>query len=83
MYEDGEGVPQDYAQALVWYRKAAEHGLAAAQCNLGLTYRYGKGVPQYYVRPHMWLNLASSGASDASARDQAVKLGTAILSPPR
>jgi TPR repeat protein len=24
MYAKGEGVPQDYAQALIWLRKAAE-----------------------------------------------------------
>lgn len=30
-YEKGRGVPQDLAQALAWYREAADHGLAAAQ----------------------------------------------------
>ena len=28
MYEHGHGVPQDYAQAMKWYRLAAEQGLA-------------------------------------------------------
>lgn len=27
MYENGDGVPQDYRQAAVWYRKSAEQGL--------------------------------------------------------
>src|SRR5277367_6141684 len=31
MYANGQGVPQDYAQAVVWYRKAAEQGDADAQ----------------------------------------------------
>ena len=35
MYDNGHGVPQDYAQALTWYRKAADQGYAAAQFNLG------------------------------------------------
>jgi TPR repeat protein len=26
MYNNGEGVPQDYALAVEWYRKAAEQG---------------------------------------------------------
>ncbi len=26
MYAKGQGVPQDYAAAIVWYRKAAEQG---------------------------------------------------------
>jgi hypothetical protein len=30
MYENGQGVPQDYAEALKWYRKAAEQGNAKA-----------------------------------------------------
>ena len=27
MYDNGQGVPQDYAQALTWYRKAADQGI--------------------------------------------------------
>jgi TPR repeat protein len=30
MYDDGEGVTQDYAEALKWFRKADEHGYAYA-----------------------------------------------------
>jgi uncharacterized protein len=64
-------VPQDYAQALIWYRKAAEQGDARAQFGLGLMYADGHGVPQDYVRAHMWFNIAAGaqGASDASVRD--------------
>ena len=63
MYANGEGVRQDYAQALVWYRKAAEQGYAPAQFNLGGMYDTGRGVPQDYVEAHMWCNLAASRAS--------------------
>jgi TPR repeat protein len=63
MYAHGEGVRQDYAEALRWYHKAAEHGEAAAQFNLGLMYAAGQGAPQDYVQAHMWLNLAASRAS--------------------
>jgi uncharacterized protein len=37
MYEDGEGVPQDYTEAVKWYRRAAEQGIVGAQYNLGGT----------------------------------------------
>ena len=30
-YHNGQGVAQDYAQAVAWYRKAAEQGHAGAQ----------------------------------------------------
>ncbi|MGN6876123.1 tetratricopeptide repeat protein, partial [Neisseria sp. P0021.S007] len=46
MYADGEGVRQDYAEALKWYRKAAEQGDARAQSDLGLMYANGQGVRQ-------------------------------------
>ena len=38
MYHIGGGVPQDYKQALAWYRKSAEKGNAKAQYNLGQMY---------------------------------------------
>src|ERR1019366_8653341 len=38
IYENGTGVPQDYAESVRWYRKSAEQGLANAQYNLGYIY---------------------------------------------
>ncbi len=37
MYDKGRGVAQDYAEAVKWYRMAAEQGYAWAQRNLGAT----------------------------------------------
>ncbi|TVS20791.1 MAG: hypothetical protein EA424_02165, partial [Planctomycetaceae bacterium] len=37
-YYEGRGVVQDYAEALKWYRKAAEQGRSYAQFSLGLLY---------------------------------------------
>jgi|ERR1035438_484409 TPR repeat protein len=42
-YENGQGVPQDEAQAVTWYRKAAEHGNADAENKLGTMYENGSG----------------------------------------
>ena len=46
----GEGVPQDYTQAVYWWRKAAEQGDADAQFMLGDCYYKGQGVPQDYAQ---------------------------------
>ena len=73
MYDNGEGVAQDYAVAVSWYRKAADQGNARAQSNLGLMYANGDGVAQDYVQAHKWLNLAAAGATDATVRDAAKK----------
>jgi len=45
-YNEGQaGLKQDYAEAVKWYRRAAERGFAQAQYNLGLAYELGHGVP--------------------------------------
>jgi hypothetical protein len=46
MYEFGQGVVVDKAQALVWLRKSAAQGDAEAQLELGVMYATGDGVKQ-------------------------------------
>jgi len=46
----GHGVPQNYGEALKWYKKAAEQGLAFAQLNLAAMYKKGEGVLKNYVK---------------------------------
>jgi hypothetical protein len=41
MYETGEGVPKDEAEAAQWYRKAAEQGHAKAQYYVSYAYHTG------------------------------------------
>jgi TPR repeat protein len=79
MYDEGKGVPQDYAAAASWYRKAAEQGDANAQVILGGKYALGEGVPEDYVIAHMWYNLAAAeGHKNAvKARD----LVAAVMTP--
>ena len=68
MYEFGRGVPQNYGEAVRWYRLAADQGHASAQRNLGGMYAAGRGVPQDDVAAHMWANLAAA-QGDETARE--------------
>ncbi|MBK8568744.1 MAG: sel1 repeat family protein [Nitrosomonadales bacterium] len=43
MYEKGQGVTQDYQQAVSWYSKAAKQKHVSAQLNLGFLYNNGLG----------------------------------------
>ena len=54
MYDKGEGVPLDEAEALQWYLLAAEQGHAKAQSNLGNLYEHGLGVQQNYFEAVKW-----------------------------
>ena len=65
MYRDGEGVPQNYKEAVRWYRKAAEQGYVRTQYTLGVMYRDGEGVPKDLVcRFVLENNSAAQGYKD-------------------
>lgn len=59
LYYEGRGVPQDYAEASRWYRKAAEQGYAIAQFALGDLYFHGIGVRQDYAETVRWTQKAA------------------------
>ena len=67
MYRDGKGVPQEYAEAERWCRKAAEQGDARAEEGLGFLYYRGEGVPQDYGEAARWYRI-SAEQGDASAQ---------------
>ena len=78
MYSNGQGVPQDYAEAVRWYLLAAEQGAASAQNNLGVMYILGQGLLQSNVMAHMWYNIASANGRSKSGdmRDKVAGLMT-------
>src|SRR5713101_4941559 len=57
MYRYGQGVPQNDAEAVKWFRLAAEQGIAGAQANLGLMYFNGQGIRQNYAEAAKWFRL--------------------------
>jgi len=59
LYYHGKGVSQDFDRAAMWFRKAADKGIAAAQYYLGLQYYDGLGVRQSYVRAAAWYQMAA------------------------
>ena len=61
----------DDAEAMRWFRQAAEQGDADAQFNLAVMYYNGEGVPQELVLAHMWVNIAGTNGNERArkARD--------------
>ena len=59
MYEDGTGVPQDYSEAVKWYRMAADQGNDWAQYSLGSMYEEGRGVPEDHSEALKWYQKAA------------------------
>ena len=58
-YSKGQGVEQDFAEAIKWWRKAADLDLPGAALNLGLAYLSGQGVPQDYTEAARWNRKAA------------------------
>jgi uncharacterized protein len=58
-YEKGADIKQDYARAMLWYRKAADSGDAVACYRIALLYANGLAVPQDNVEIIHWLQRAS------------------------
>jgi TPR repeat protein len=59
-YAKGDDGVADYAEAVKWYRFAAEAGHAGAQKNLGLLFATGTGVPQDFTEAEKWLSQATA-----------------------
>ena len=67
MYFEGEGVQQDYAEAMKWYRKAAEQGHADAMILLGFMLEAGQVGSKNYPEAMKWYRKAAD-QGDAHAQ---------------
>ncbi|MFY7760998.1 tetratricopeptide repeat protein [Aquidulcibacter sp.] len=68
MYYLGNGVPQDFATAAIWYRRAAEQGSPSGQRGLGGLYYVGQGMPQDYESAAMWYRRAAEQGDRSAQR---------------
>jgi uncharacterized protein len=76
MHAEGQSVPlpQDYTEALKWFRKAADQGDASGQFNLGNMYDKGEGLAGNNAEAVKWYRLAADqgyAAAIASLRIRA------------
>jgi TPR repeat protein len=60
MFANGHGVNKNIAQAVYWYKQAAENGDANAQTNLALKYKQGEGVGRDLNEAIKWFRLAAA-----------------------
>ena len=72
MYDRAQGVPQNYAEAVKWFRKAAEQGNAGAQLLLGVHCQNGDGTRQDFAEAVKWLRKAAEQGEAAAHYDLGV-----------
>jgi uncharacterized protein len=61
---------QNEAEPTLWFRLAAEQGLAEAQYLVASRYFRGVGVPQDYVQAYIYANLAAAGLQRTERRQR-------------
>ena len=74
-YAAGIRVPQDDAEAVRWYRRAAEQEHAGGQYQLGLAYFAGRGVPRNRTEGIMWCRRAAEQGFAATQHFLALTYG--------
>ena len=82
-YDNGDGVAEDDAEAVRWYRRAAAGGHPSAQHNLGLMYANGEGVPRDDARAYVWLSLAAATSAGTTDRSTLERLAGTLSAPAR
>ena len=65
-FADGIVIPQDFRQAVIWYRRSAEQGYSPAQANLGLMHMHGSGVPPDWDEAIEWFRMAAAQGNYAA-----------------
>ena len=78
MLANGLNLPQNYAEAAYWYRRAAEQGDPDAQYLLGVCFDLGKGVPIDFVLAHKWFNLSASRTRPGDEREHRARMRDAL-----
>jgi GAF domain/PilZ domain/Sel1 repeat len=65
-YAFGDGVGQNYSEAVRWFFRAAEQGHVISQATLGAYYMAGRGVSMDLSKAYFWAYLARAGGDEGS-----------------
>ena len=78
-YAQGLGVERDLDRALLWTRRAAEHGDRDGQFNLGWFYEEGTAVPADMEKARHWYKQAALQGHELALK-KCVELGIPLYS---
>ncbi len=77
LYEQGQGVAQDFPEAIQWLEKAAALGDSRAQFELGMAHQRGIGVDRDLHAAAGWFHKAAEQGDNTAQFNLAVMLATA------
>lgn len=65
-YHIGNGIQQNHAEAVKWYRRCAEQGWGIAQFFVGQAFAHGEGVPKDSAEAVKWYKKAAEQGFDGA-----------------
>ena len=68
-YAEGKLVPNDFAEATKWFRKAAAQGYAEAMYYLGVIHSGGFSGPVDFAEGYSWFCLAAKSGFESATAD--------------
>ena len=71
-YYSGKGTPQNYKEALKWFKASAEKGNSNAQSALAVMYYRGEGIPQDYREAAKWFVVSAEQGNAGAQYDLGV-----------
>jgi localization factor PodJL len=71
IYTEGRAVPQDLAEAAIWYERSAAQGFPPAQYRLASLYENGKGVTKDLDQARLWYQRAAEAGNRMSMHNLA------------
>lgn len=81
-FVSGQGVPQDYAQAMAFFEKAAKQGLAPAQFRLASIYEKGLGTSKNPKTAAFWYQRAAESGNVHAMHNLGVLLAEGLEGRP-
>jgi TPR repeat protein len=80
MYTYGEGIEQNYNEALKWYQLAAKQDYADAQASLGDIYFLGQGVADDFNKSiEMYEKAIKNGIQHVVSEDRLIQIKNRIV----
>ena len=80
-FNEGYGVPQNYAESIKWWKLAAEKGGGYSLFNLGRAYVVGRGVQQDYQAAVSWWTKGAEMRDVLSINELATAYEVGIIVP--
>ena len=78
MFDNGQGVVQDYREATYWYKLSASQGHSKAQHNIARLFYLGRANQKSYTLAYYWFTIAAANGGTNESINAVETVGQAM-----